>query len=66
MSKKEKKKSKRYDHLTEMARLTRLTRLMKEMCERGQSELCDVRNSEIHGRGVIRNQAQLTFFFFTF
>ena len=48
MAKKE-KKSKRYDHLKEMARLTRL---MKEMYERGQSELCEVRNSEIHGRGV--------------
>ena len=47
--KKKKKKEKRYDHLTEMARLTRL---MKEMYERGQSDLCEVRNSEIHGRGV--------------
>lgn len=47
--KKKKKKQKRYDHLTEMARLTRL---MKEMYERGQSNLCEVRNSEIHGRGV--------------
>lgn len=46
---KSKKKQKRYDHLTEMARITRL---MKEMYERGQSELCDVRNSDIHGRGV--------------
>ncbi len=53
MSKKEKKKSKRYDHLTEMARLTRL---MKEMYERGQNELCDVRNSEIHGRGVYASE----------
>lgn len=50
MSKKsEAKKKKRYDHLTEMARVTRL---MKEMYERGQSDLCEVRNSEIHGRGV--------------
>ena len=51
MSKKNggKKKQKRYDHLTEMARITRL---MKEMYERGQSDLCEVRNSEIHGRGV--------------
>ena len=48
MSKKE-KKSKRYEHLSEMARLTRL---MKEMYERGQSALCDVRDSAIHGRGV--------------
>lgn len=48
-----KKKTKRYDHLTEMARLTRL---MKEMYERGQSELCEVRNSEIHGRGVYATQ----------
>ena len=47
--KKEKKKAKRYSHLAEMARLTRL---MKEMYERGKSDLCDVRNSEIHGRGV--------------
>jgi SET domain-containing protein len=46
---KPKKQNKRYDHLTEMARITRL---MKEMYERGQSELCEVRNSEIHGRGV--------------
>ncbi len=51
--KKEKKKQKRYDHLTEMARLTRL---MKEMYERGQSEVCEVRNSEIHGRGVYAAQ----------
>ncbi|MGJ8674075.1 SET domain-containing protein [Rubritalea sp.] len=56
-----KKQSKRYDHLTEMARLTRL---MKEMYERGQSDLCDVRNSEIHGRGVyaaadIDNETQI-------
>lgn len=43
------KKKKRYDHLTEMARITRL---MKEMYERGQSDLCEVRNSDIHGRGV--------------
>ena len=49
MSKKSKKKEKRYSHLKEMAKLTRL---MKEMYERGQSELCEVRNSEIHGRGV--------------
>lgn len=47
--KKKKKQQKRYDHLTEMARLTRL---MKEMYERGRSELCEVRRSEIHGRGV--------------
>lgn len=47
--KKEKKKEKRYDHLKKMARITRL---MKEMYQRGQSKLCDVRNSEIHGRGV--------------
>lgn len=43
------KKQKRYDHLTEMARITRL---MKEMYDRGQSDLCEVRNSDIHGRGV--------------
>jgi SET domain-containing protein len=43
------KKQQRYDHLTEMARLTRL---MKEMYDRGQSDLCEVRDSEIHGRGV--------------
>ncbi|MFC5049503.1 SET domain-containing protein [Rubritalea spongiae] len=48
-----KKQTKRYDHLTEMARLTRL---MKEMYERGQSEVCEVRNSEIHGRGVYATQ----------
>ena len=53
MSKKEKDKSKRYDHFTEMARLTRL---MKEMYERGQNALCDVRNSEIHGRGVYASE----------
>ena len=47
--KKEKKKAKRYSFLKKMARATRL---MKEMYERGQSDLCDVRNSEIHGRGV--------------
>ncbi len=51
--KSEKKKQKRYDHLTEMARLTRL---MKEMYERGESDLCDVRNSEIHGRGVYASE----------
>ncbi len=50
---KSKKKQKRYDHLTEMARITRL---MKEMYERGQSDLCDVRDSEIHGRGVYAAQ----------
>lgn len=49
MSKKEKKKEKRYSHLKKMAKITRL---MREMYERGQSDLCDVRNSEIHGRGV--------------
>lgn len=50
MSKKsDAKKKKRYDHLTEMARVTRL---MKEMYEKGQSDLCEVRNSDIHGRGV--------------
>lgn len=59
--KKEKKKAKRYDHLTEMARITRL---MKEMYERGQSQLCEVRNSDIHGRGVyatadIANETQI-------
>lgn len=59
--KKDKKKAKRYDHLTEMARITRL---MKEMYERGQSKLCEVRNSEIHGRGVyasadIANETQI-------
>lgn len=43
------KKQKRYDHLRKMARLTRQ---MKEMYERGQSELCEVRGSGIHGRGV--------------
>ncbi len=53
MAKKSAKKQKRYDHLTEMARLTRL---MKEMYERGQSDLCDVRNSDIHGRGVYASQ----------
>lgn len=47
--KSEKKKQKRYDHLTEMARLTRL---MKEMYASAQSDLCEVRNSDIHGRGV--------------
>ena len=47
--KKERKKAKRYDHLSEMARLTRL---MKEMYERAQSDLCEVRDSDIHGRGV--------------
>ena len=51
--KKKQKKQERYDHLTEMARLNRL---MKEMYERGQSELCDVRNSDIHGRGVYASQ----------
>ena len=61
MSKKEKKKEKRYDHLKKMARITRT---MKEMYERGQSDLCDVRNSEIHGRGVyaaadIANETQV-------
>ena len=49
MGKETGKKKKRYNHLSEMARLTRL---MKEMYERGQSCLCEVRNSEIHGRGV--------------
>jgi hypothetical protein len=34
-----------------------MTRLMKEMYERGQSALCDVRNSEIHGRGVYAAEA---------
>jgi SET domain-containing protein len=53
MGKKE-KKAKRYEHLSEMARMTRL---MKEMYERGQSALCDVRNSEIHGRGVYAAEA---------
>jgi len=53
MGKKSEKKQKRYDHLTEMARLTRL---MKEMYERGQSDLCEVRNSDIHGRGVYATQ----------
>ncbi len=53
MAKKSAKKQKRYDHLTEMARLTRL---MKEMYERGQSDLCDVRNSDIHGRGVYASE----------
>jgi len=48
MAKKD-KKGKRYDHLKKMSRLTRQ---MKEMYERGQSEVCEVRNSEIHGRGV--------------
>ncbi len=48
-----KKKQKRYDHLTEMSRLTRI---MKEMYERGQSDVCEVRNSEIHGRGVYAAQ----------
>lgn len=48
-----KKKLKRYDHLQEMARLTRL---MKEMYERGQSDLCEVRDSGIHGRGVYATQ----------
>lgn len=43
------KKNKRYSYLKKMARLTRQ---MKEMYERGQSEVCEVRNSEIHGRGV--------------
>lgn len=47
------KKKKRYDHLTEMARITRI---MKEMYERGQSDLCEVRNSDIHGRGVYATQ----------
>jgi uncharacterized protein len=47
------KKKKRYDHLTEMARITRI---MKEMYERGQSDLCEVRSSEIHGRGVYATQ----------
>ncbi|MFT5883130.1 MAG: hypothetical protein ACI9FG_001640 [Crocinitomicaceae bacterium] len=56
-----KKKEKRYDHLKKMARITRL---MKEMYDRGQSKLCDVRNSEIHGRGVyaaadIANETQI-------
>ena len=59
--KKEKKKGKRYNHLKKMARVTRT---MKEMYERGQSALCDVRNSEIHGRGVyaaadIANETQI-------
>ena len=53
MGKKSEKKQKRYDHLTEMSRLTRL---MKEMYDRGQSDLCEVRNSDIHGRGVYANQ----------
>lgn len=53
MGKKSEKKQKRYDHLTEMARLTRL---MKEMYDRGQSDLCEVRNSDIHGRGVYATQ----------
>lgn len=48
-----KKKEKRYDHLKKMSRLTRQ---MKEMYERGQSDLCEVRNSEIHGRGVYAAQ----------
>lgn len=62
MSKKgKKKKEKRYEHLKEMARLTRL---MKEMHERGQSDLCEVRGSAIHGRGVyatcdIANEQQI-------
>lgn len=47
------KKTKRYDHLTEMARITRI---MKEMYLRGQSDLCEVRNSDIHGRGVYATQ----------
>ena len=51
--KKRKKKQKRYDHLTEMSRITRL---MKEMYERGQSNLCKVRDSDIHGRGVYATQ----------
>ncbi|MEO1858020.1 MAG: SET domain-containing protein-lysine N-methyltransferase [Rubritalea sp.] len=59
--KKEKKNEKRYDHLKKMARITRI---MKEMYERGQSKLCDVRNSDIHGRGVyaatdISNETQI-------
>jgi len=50
---KEKKKQKRTDFLSKMARITRL---MKEMYERGQSELCEVRGSDIHGRGVYAAQ----------
>ena len=53
MAKKGKKHTERYDHLTEMSRLTRL---MKEMYDRGKSSLCEVRNSEIHGRGVYAAQ----------
>ena len=57
----DKNKQSRYNHLDEMARLTRL---MKEMYQRGRSDLCDVRNSEIHGRGVyaatdIANETQI-------
>jgi len=32
--------------------MARLTRLMKEMYASAQSDLCEVRNSDIHGRGV--------------
>lgn len=35
-----------------LKKLAKATRLMKEFYQKGQSELCHVRDSEIHGRGV--------------
>ncbi len=51
-----KSKSKKEKRSKRLAKMARLTRLMKEMYERGKSDLCEVRNSEIHGRGVYATQ----------
>jgi len=48
---KEKKRNK-----SDKKKQSRITRLMKEMYDRGQSDLCKVTNSEIHGRGVYATQ----------
>ncbi|WP_018969663.1 SET domain-containing protein [Rubritalea marina] len=39
-----------------LKKLAKATRLMKELHERGKSELCEVRHSVIHGRGVYASQ----------
>lgn len=43
------KKPRKSDKLKEQARLTRK---LTDLCKRGQSDLCEVRGSVIHGRGV--------------
>ncbi len=43
-------------HSSKLREQARLAKKLTELCERGQSDLCEVRGSVIHGRGVYATQ----------